>query len=150
MGATPVVRYHPIEIRPFREEPRLSQGVPAFARMDDSAGLPHLLISWVRDESESVWDDQALITESNAWRRDAEARGLYLLGNTLEGPDTATTVRGQDGETLLGDGPFLLSGAFVGGIEVVSCADRQQAIGLAAAHPLARDHTIEVRPFWSE
>jgi hypothetical protein len=27
---------------------------------------------------------------------------------------------------------------------------RQQAIGLAAAHPMARYHVIEVRPFWSQ
>jgi hypothetical protein len=31
---------------------------------------------------------------------------------------------------------------------VVSCADRQQAIQLAAAHPEAREDAIEVRPFY--
>jgi hypothetical protein len=36
------------------------------------------------------------------------------------------------------------------GIEVVSCADRQQAIQLAAAHPFARCRAIEVRPFYRE
>jgi hypothetical protein len=30
---------------------------------------------------------------------------------------------------------------------VVSCADRQQVIQLAAAHPAARYHAIEVRSF---
>jgi hypothetical protein len=33
------------------------------------------------------------------------------------------------------------------GIDVISCADRQQAIQFAAAHPAARSHAIEVRPF---
>jgi hypothetical protein len=36
------------------------------------------------------------------------------------------------------------------GVDVVSCADRQQAIQLAAAHPFAWHHAIEVRPFYRE
>jgi hypothetical protein len=33
---------------------------------------------------------------------------------------------------------------------VVRCADREQAIQLAATHPAARSHPIEVRPFENE
>jgi hypothetical protein len=54
------------------------------------------------------------------------------------------------GETLLSDGPFIETKEFIAGIDVVSCADRQQAIQLAAAHPIARYHAIEVRPFYVE
>ena len=71
-------------------------------------------------------------------------------GTRCEGTDTATTVRVRGGETLLSDGPFIETKEFVAGIDVVSCADRQQAIQLAAAHPLARYYAIEVRPFYSE
>jgi hypothetical protein len=39
---------------------------------------------------------------------------------------------------------------YIAGIDVVSCADRKQAIQLAAAHPIARYHAIEVRPFYQE
>jgi hypothetical protein len=81
---------------------------------------------------------------------DLEARGLHVLGNALQGTDTATTVRVRDGETLLSDGPFTETKEFIAGIDVVSCADRRQAIELAAAHPIARHHAIEVRPFSSE
>jgi hypothetical protein len=56
----------------------------------------------------------------------------------------------REGESLLSDGPFSETNGFIAGIDVVSCADRQQAIQLAAAHPIARYHAIEVRPFWSE
>lgn len=76
-----------------------------------------------------------------AW--DDGAASPYLLA----GPDTATTLRVRDGKTLLGDGPFSTTGEFIAGIDVASCADRQQAIQLAAAHPAVRDHAIEVRPF---
>jgi hypothetical protein len=119
----------------------------AFGREDDSAGTPFLLAAWVG--AGAPFDDQALMDESEAWRQDVEARGLHVLGNALEGPDTATTVRVRDGETLIGDGPLTGPEEFIAGIDVVSCADRRQAIGLAAAHPVARRHAIEVRPFYS-
>jgi hypothetical protein len=90
--------------------------------------------------------DQAA-REAETWRQDLQARGLYVLGGALEGADTATTLRVRDGKTLLGDGPFVKTGEFIAGIDIVSCADRQQAIQLAAAHPAARHHAIEVRSF---
>jgi hypothetical protein len=139
--------FHVIEVRPFRDGLRLGDEVPAFARMDDSAGRPYLLIMWAGDEAGA---DQAAVDESTAWRQALEARGLHVLGHALESPDTATTVRVRDKETLLNDGPFTRTEEFIAAIEVVRCAHRQQAIELAAAHPLARTQAIEVRPFWSE
>jgi hypothetical protein len=143
----PTSWFHMIEIRPFRDALRLDEKVSPFARMDDSAGRPYLLIMWVGEEPLA---DQAVMDETRAWGQDAEARGVHVLGNALEGPDAATTVRVRDGETRLDDGPFIQTREFIAGIEVVRAADRQQAIQLAAAHPLARSQAIEVRPFWSE
>jgi len=71
-------------------------------------------------------------------------------GSCLGHKDTATTIRVRDGETLLSDGPFAETKEFIGGVSVIYCAGREQAIEIAAAHPLARHHMIEVRPFASE
>ena len=139
-----------IEIRPFMDGLQLGDGTSAFARGDDSAGPPHLLIVWMDGTPAAPFDGQAVMDECEAWRQDLEARGLHILGHALEGTDTATTVRVRDGETLISDGAFIETNEFIAGIDVVSCADRQQAIRLAAAHPIARHHAIEVRPFWSE
>jgi len=52
---------------------------------------------------------------------------------------------------LLSTGVFGETGEFIADIEIVSCADRQQATQLAATHPRnARSHVIEVRPFYVE
>ncbi|MGA2012725.1 MAG: YciI family protein [Solirubrobacteraceae bacterium] len=59
-------------------------------------------------------------------------------------------MRFRDGETRLHDGPFLDTEEFIACLDVVSCADRRQAIEIAAAHPFARYHAVEVRPFYSE
>lgn len=149
-ASSPVARFHPFEIRPFRDGLRLGAGASAFGRGDDSAGTPYLLTTWMGGTPAAPLDDEAVMRECDAWRQDVEARGLYVLGNALGGPDTATTLRVRDGEMQLSDGPFIETEEFIAGIDVVSCADRQQAIQLAAAHPIARYHAIEVRPFYSE
>jgi hypothetical protein len=147
---SPVSRFQPIEIRPFRDRLRLGERASAFARQDDSAGTPYLLSMWMGNTPAAPLDDEAVIQECETWRRDLEARGLHVLGNALGGADTATTLRVRDGETLLSDGPGIEATEFIAGIEVVRCANRQQAVELAAAHPIARYHAIEVRPFYSE
>ena len=146
----PVSWFQALEIRPFTGGLRLGDKVPAFARADDSAGIPYLLITWTGETPAPPPADEAVMQEGEAWRQDLQARGLHVLGNAWAGTDTATTVRVRDGQMLLSDGPGIQTKEFIAGIDVVSCADRQQAIELAAAHPIARYHAIEVRPFYSE
>jgi len=146
----PISWFQALEIRPFMAGLRLDEKAFAFGRGEDGDARPYLLTMWMGGTPAAPFDDQAVMDEGEAWRLDLQARGLQVLGNALEGPETATTVRVRDGETLLTDGPFIETKEFIAGIDVVSCADRQQAIQLAAAHPIARYHTIEVRPFWGE
>jgi hypothetical protein len=146
----PISWFQALEIRPFMAGLQLDDKAFAFGRGEDGDARPYLLTMWMGGTPAAPFDDQAVIDEGEAWRQDLEARGLQVLGNALEGPETATTVRVRDGETLLTDGPFIETKEFIAGIDVVRCADRQQAIQLAAAHPIARYHAIEVRPFWSE
>jgi hypothetical protein len=138
-----------IEIRPFMDGLRLGEEASAFARGEDGAARPYLLIMWMGGTPAASFDDQAVMDEGEAWRLEVEARGQQILGNALQGTDAATTVRVRNGETLLSDGPFIETKEFIAGIDVVRCADRQQAIALAAAHPIARYYAIEVRPFLS-
>jgi hypothetical protein len=68
-------------------------------------------------------------------------------GLQLQPPDTATTVRVQDGRTLTTDGPFVELKEAVGGWLVFEADDLDAAIELAARIPAARmGGAIEVRP----
>jgi hypothetical protein len=147
---SPIARFHTLEVRPFMDGLRLGEMASAFGRGEDGDARPFLLIMWMGGTPAAPFDDQAVMDEGAAWAQDLEARGLQILGNALEGPDRARTVRVRDGETLISDGPFTETKEFIAGIDVVSCADREQAIQLAAAHPIARYHAIEVRPFYTE
>lgn len=75
-------------------------------------------------------------------------RGEGLFGARLRPSSEATTVRVRDGETLISDGPFAETKDFVGGITAIECADLDEAIAVAAAHPLAKTGAVEIRPIW--
>jgi hypothetical protein len=143
----PVSWFKAVEIRPFAAEPRLGEMAPAFGRGEDGADSPYALAVWAGATPPAPPVDQAVTEQIEAWREDLALRGLHILGGTLEGADAATTLRVRDGKTLLADGPFFKTGEIITGLDVVSCADRQQAIQIAATHPLARYQAIEVRPF---
>jgi hypothetical protein len=68
-------------------------------------------------------------------------------GLQLEEPQTATTVRVQDGKTLTTDGPFVDTKEALGGYLVYEADDLDAAIELASKIPAARlGGAIEVRP----
>ena len=65
----------------------------------------------------------------------------------LQPPETATTVRVQDGKTLTTDGPFVEIKEALGGYLLFEADDLDAAIELAARIPAARmGGAIEVRP----
>jgi hypothetical protein len=70
-----------------------------------------------------------------------------LGGAGLKPPTTATTVRVQDGETLVTDGPFADTKEVFGGYYLLEADDLDAAIALAAQVPAAlHGGAIEVRP----
>jgi hypothetical protein len=65
----------------------------------------------------------------------------------MGGPETATTVRVQDGKTLTTDGPFAELKEAVAGYGFFEADDLDAAIELASRIPSARlGGAIEVRP----
>jgi hypothetical protein len=66
----------------------------------------------------------------------AGVAGDHILGGAaLHEPTTATTVRVRDGEVLLTDGPYAESAEIATGFYVLSAADRDEAVKLAAMIP---------------
>ena len=68
-------------------------------------------------------------------------------GVQMQPPETATTVRVEDGRTLTTDGPFVAVKEALGGYFVLEADDLDAAIELAARVPAARlGGAVEVRP----
>jgi hypothetical protein len=68
-------------------------------------------------------------------------------GHGLQPPETATTVRVQDGKTLTTDGPFVELKEALGGYFILEADDLDAAIEIASRVPAASmGGAIEVRP----
>jgi hypothetical protein len=88
-------------------------------------------------------EQEAIVGEYMAVR---QAPGV-IGGEQLQPVETATTVRVQDGRTLLTDGPFVDAKEHLGGYFLVEADDLDAALELAARIPAARmGGAIEVRP----
>jgi len=96
--------------------------------------------AWARlseDEQKQVYADYGAINQTPG----------FTPGVQMEGPETATTVRVQDGRTLTTDGPFAELKEAIGGYLFFEADDLDAAIALAATIPAASmGGAIEVRP----
>lgn len=82
------------------------------------------------------------------WVDDLRAAGIWQIGDQLAPPRRARTVRVRDGKRLVTDGPFTETKESVGGFDLIECDSLEQAVEIAANHPVAAMGAIEVRPLW--
>ena len=89
------------------------------------------------DEQKAVFADYQAINQTPG----------VTPGLGLDVPETATTVRVEDGKTLTTDGPFVEIKEAIGGYLFYEADDLDAAIDLASRIPAARlGGAIEVRP----
>lgn len=81
------------------------------------------------------------------WLGDVEGRGVHVQGQELAGAQDATTMRVRDGEVVIADGPFAETKEQIAGFDILDCADLDEAMEMAAKHPVARFGALELRPF---
>ena len=105
-----------------------------------SAPTPRSPEEWSRlsdDEQQAVYSGYKAINETPG----------VTPGLQLDSPETATTVRVENGKTLTTDGPFVATKEALGGYFLLEADDLDAAIELAARVPAARmGGAIEVRP----
>jgi hypothetical protein len=90
------------------------------------------------DEQKAVYADYQAINQTP---------GVTPADVRMQPPETATTVRVEDGETLTTDGPFVSTKEALGGYLFFEADDLDAAIELASRIPAARvGGAIEVRP----
>ena len=100
---------------------------------DDSKKWPQL----TEEEYGKVYEEYGAVARDKATQHSGQ----------LQGTETAKTVRVQDGETLVTDGPFAETKETLGGYYLVDAESVDQALELAAKIPSARfGGSIEVRP----
>ena len=105
-----------------------------------SAPTPYDQEAWGRlseDEQQAVYTGYQALNETPG----------VSPGLQLQPPETATTVRVENGSTLTTDGPFVAIKEALGGYFVFEAYDLDAAIEVASRVPAARmGGAVEVRP----
>ena len=105
-----------------------------------SAPTPYDQDAWGRlseDEQQAVYADYQALNETPG----------VSPGLQLQPPETATTVRVENGSTLTTDGPFVAIKEALGGYFFFDADDLDAAIEVASRVPAARmGGAVEVRP----
>ena len=101
------------------------------------------------DESAPMSDEQmqAAFKAVDAFNRDLMQTGAWVFGGGLEPLANSSVVRAQGGQVIVTDGPFGETKEQIGGFWVVSAADLDAALELAARGSQACGWPVEVRPF---
>lgn len=102
-----------------------------------------------RDPSIELTSEQqkTIGPEVEVWVQEMDGRGVRLQGQELAGVQDATTIRVRGGEVVIADGPFAETKELIAGFDILECADLDEAMEIAAKHPVARLGALELRPF---
>jgi hypothetical protein len=88
-------------------------------------------------------EQQSIVGEYMALTEEPEVFG----SEQLQPPESATTVRMEDGTALTTDGPFADTKEVLGGLYLIEADNLDRALELAARMPAARmGGAVEVRP----
>jgi hypothetical protein len=74
------------------------------------------------------------------------AKGHFVAGEALQSSKTATTVRPQDGNPSVTDGPFAETKEQLGGVLILEAKNLDEAIQLISKHPGIATAGFEIRP----
>ena len=110
--------------------------------------MTYLMLICVAENVQFTAEETAAVgPATNAWVAEMDGRGVRREGAPLGPVREAALVRVRDGEVLISDGPFAETKEQIAGYDVVDCASLDEAVEVAAKHPVASFGTVEVRPF---
>ena len=124
----------------------LAGGAPAVHLPEPGAGKTRCMMFVCTDPAVDA-REFARMEPAGPWVAEMDGRGVRLSGSELEPPGSARTVRVRDKHAIVTDGPFAGTKEQIAGFGVLECAGLDEAIDVAAEHPMARVGILEVRPF---
>lgn len=92
-------------------------------------------------------EDRAQAPDVSAWVQRLQDSGSYVIGDPLVPAAQAATVRVRGGKVHRTEGPFAEANEVIVGLDIVECAGLEEAVEVAAGHPMAWNHAVEVRAF---
>ena len=80
------------------------------------------------------------------WVAENDAAGRRVVGERVLSMEQARVVRVRRGGTLVTDGPFAETAEQLAGFDLLDCADMDEAVRVAADHPMAWYGRLELWP----
>jgi len=99
--------------------------------------------NWV---TKSASEQSAMIDACFAYDDTLRKKGHWVVGEALQGPDSATTLRSQSGKVSITDGPYAETKELLGGLLIIEARDLNHAIQLISNHPGVKMGPWEIRP----
>ena len=101
-----------------------------------------------------VWRDNVPIPappgpadgDVESWVTTMDSRGVRVTGDALAPDSEAVAVRIRGDQLHTTPGAFLDTSGALLGFDVLGCRDLDEAVEVAAAHPLAHRFVLEIRP----
>ncbi|NKQ28640.1 YciI family protein [Streptomyces galbus] len=91
-----------------------------------------------------------IVADVEAFNQELRDAGAWVFAGGLAGPESATTLRPQDGDVLRTDGPYAEGEEYLGGLCLIQAADLDAALEWGRKAALATTLPIEVRPFTAD
>ena len=88
----------------------------------------------------------AMMDECFSYDDELRENGHFAGGEALQAPETAATLRWNDGGVSVTDGPYAETKEQIGGILILEARDLNHAIQLMSKHPGVKAGPFEIRP----
>ena len=91
-------------------------------------------------------EQATLMADCFAYDDELRRGGHFIGGEALQSVRNAATLRYQNGQVVVTDGPFAETKEQIGGILMLEARDLNHAIQLMSHHPGVRSGPFEIRP----
>jgi hypothetical protein len=111
--------------------------------------MKFMLLLWGEEGQWADMSEEETAADMERWNdytNQLVAAGAMVSGEGLQPSATSRTLRIDDGERVVTDGPFAETKEQLGGFYVIDCASIDEALDWAAKLPIAEQATTEVRP----
>jgi len=96
--------------------------------------------------TKSEAERNAMIDACFAYDNVLKKNGNWAGGEGIQGPDSAKTLRYQNGKVSVTDGPFAETKELLGGLLIIEARDLDHATQLISNHPGVKMGPWEIRP----
>ena len=111
--------------------------------------MKFMLLLWGDEGQWADMSEEEAAAEMERWNdytNQLTAAGAMVSGEGLQASATSKTLRIENGERVVTDGPFAETKEQLGGFYVIECASIEEALDWAAKLPSAEQGATEVRP----